>query len=174
MENMLGTALQDVCGPLGDLIARLKGKHGEEWLAALKRFLRKENPWPVAPMSGLKVWREVTFVERVYQLVIVTPEEFGYPSGTTRNTIYRLAQSAGLELAHWGIAHALYKTYIEQPEGEELIVASEPEKRSSLLGWSLRTVYNDGNGPQLRRTIGDGGYRWGKRRKFVFVLPNRT
>jgi len=29
-----------------DLLEKLLGGNGEQWFAALKRFLRKENPWP--------------------------------------------------------------------------------------------------------------------------------
>lgn len=38
-------ALHDVCGPLTDLIKKLSGDDGEQWLFALKRFNRKEDPW---------------------------------------------------------------------------------------------------------------------------------
>jgi len=44
-ENMLGKALRNELGPLEDLIGKLRGKEGIEWHSALKRFLRKENPW---------------------------------------------------------------------------------------------------------------------------------
>lgn len=49
-EGMLGKlSLCDVRGPRNDLEERLAGKHGAEWLLALKRFLRKEDPWPIDP-----------------------------------------------------------------------------------------------------------------------------
>lgn len=44
-EIMLGDALRTVCGPLGDLHQKLASPAGEEWMRALKRFLRKEDPW---------------------------------------------------------------------------------------------------------------------------------
>jgi len=56
--NMLGEALRTVCGPLGDLNQKLSGSNGEEWLTALKRFLRKENPWDGA--TTFPVWKTVT------------------------------------------------------------------------------------------------------------------
>lgn len=40
-------ALPDVQGPLCQLLGNLSGNEPELWFAALKRFLRKENPWPV-------------------------------------------------------------------------------------------------------------------------------
>jgi hypothetical protein len=42
---MLSEALRAVRGPLDQLIANLGGEHGEEWLAELKKFLRKEPCW---------------------------------------------------------------------------------------------------------------------------------
>jgi len=44
-QNMLGLALRDVRGPLNDLLGKLDGDEGQMWLASLKRFLRKENPF---------------------------------------------------------------------------------------------------------------------------------
>ncbi|MDP3991851.1 MAG: hypothetical protein Q8P66_03080 [Candidatus Colwellbacteria bacterium] len=55
---MLGEALRTVCGPLGDLNQKLSGPNGEEWLAALKLFLRKENPWDGKPT--FPEWKTVT------------------------------------------------------------------------------------------------------------------
>ncbi|MEK7615313.1 MAG: hypothetical protein AAB431_02935 [Patescibacteria group bacterium] len=49
-----GIALASVVGPIGDLNSKLAGKEGEKWLAAFKRFLRGENPWPEVPL-----WRKV-------------------------------------------------------------------------------------------------------------------
>jgi len=45
-KNMLGEVLRQVGGPLGDLWQKLAGEDGQEWLEALKRFLRKEESWP--------------------------------------------------------------------------------------------------------------------------------
>ena len=52
-KDVLGDALRTVCGPLGDLNQKLAGTNGEEWLTALKKFLRKENPWgdQIIPVS---------------------------------------------------------------------------------------------------------------------------
>lgn len=48
------SALANVAGPLEDFAKKLGGKQGEQWLAAFKRFLRKEEPWPKFP-----VWKIV-------------------------------------------------------------------------------------------------------------------
>lgn len=39
-------ALCDVRGPLKDLEDKLSGEDGKFWAAALKKMLRRENPWP--------------------------------------------------------------------------------------------------------------------------------
>lgn len=69
-KGMLGTlSLSDVQGPRDDLEQKLAGEDGAVWLAALKRFLRKENPWEVAqsdpswvvvPPFAPTVWEQVT------------------------------------------------------------------------------------------------------------------
>lgn len=44
-ENMLGVTVHDAQGVVADLLQKLGGENGEEWLKATKRFLRKEYPW---------------------------------------------------------------------------------------------------------------------------------
>jgi hypothetical protein len=52
-------ALCDVCGPLNDLTEKLSDvRKGTVWLAGLKRFLRKENPWENLSRR-FSVWRTI-------------------------------------------------------------------------------------------------------------------
>ncbi|MEZ0209101.1 MAG: hypothetical protein ACAH17_02925 [Candidatus Paceibacterota bacterium] len=44
MNNAPLTA-REIHGPYVQLLTNLQGEHGQEWLDALKRFNRKENPW---------------------------------------------------------------------------------------------------------------------------------
>ena len=51
-NDMLGTLVREIVGlpvqmtgTLYDLVKKLGGEDGWVWLSALKRFLRKENPW---------------------------------------------------------------------------------------------------------------------------------
>ena len=55
-QDMLGSALAEVAGPLKDFAGKLCGVEGEVWLTAFKKFLRKENPWeiPVESASPLR------------------------------------------------------------------------------------------------------------------------
>ena len=49
MNNMLSKALREfMSGPLNQLLVNLAGEESQVWEDALKRFLRKENPWPSA------------------------------------------------------------------------------------------------------------------------------
>lgn len=41
-------SLCDASGPMTDLLQKLSGEDGPNWLRSLNRFLRKENPWGVA------------------------------------------------------------------------------------------------------------------------------
>ena len=46
-EGMLGTLpLSETRGPRNDLEEKLASAEGREWLEALKKFLRREHPWP--------------------------------------------------------------------------------------------------------------------------------
>lgn len=44
--------LSDVTGPVNDLLTKLAGDDGADWLKGLKKFLRKENPWK--PLKAIK------------------------------------------------------------------------------------------------------------------------
>ncbi len=44
-QDMLGNTFREFVGTYRDLNDKLLGKDGSQWLAAFKKFLRKENPW---------------------------------------------------------------------------------------------------------------------------------
>lgn len=50
-KNMLGASVRETKGVITDLHEKLGGPHGKEWLAATKRFLRKENPLGIIDCS---------------------------------------------------------------------------------------------------------------------------
>lgn len=45
MTNHAQLTARDIHGPYTQLLTNLQGENGQEWLSALNRFLRKENPW---------------------------------------------------------------------------------------------------------------------------------
>ena len=54
MDTVLSRALrQFISGPLNQLLVNLGGEDGVEWEKALKRFLRRENPWEAPPPKSL-------------------------------------------------------------------------------------------------------------------------
>ena len=60
---MAKLALCEVSELIKQVLDCLSGENGEEWAASLRRFLRKENPWPlqVGVISGL--WQTVAQIE---------------------------------------------------------------------------------------------------------------
>ena len=61
--NSTQLALSDVRGLLNDLMLKLSAEDGSEWLTALNKMLRKENPWPVSDAArkvAVPVVREQT------------------------------------------------------------------------------------------------------------------
>ena len=64
--------LCDVSGPVTDLIQKLSGKEGFQWLRALNRMLRKENPW------GIPQIFEVTTAGRSGEGSILALEQQGF------------------------------------------------------------------------------------------------
>jgi hypothetical protein len=55
MKNALLT-IRDIHGPYMQLLTNLQGENGSEWLEALKKFNRKENPWSTKEMNSLTEW----------------------------------------------------------------------------------------------------------------------
>lgn len=60
-ENMktdasVGILIGEVSGLIADLMGKLAGEKGREWLEAFKLFLKKQNPWPevVKTVAGVK------------------------------------------------------------------------------------------------------------------------
>lgn len=51
---MTRLALCDISGPLTDLVQKLSGEDGGQWLRALNKMLRKENPW-----EQLHIWKTI-------------------------------------------------------------------------------------------------------------------
>lgn len=45
---------RDIHGPYVQLLTNLQGENGREWLDALKKFLRKENPFPKSEENNME------------------------------------------------------------------------------------------------------------------------
>ncbi len=67
MKNAQVT-LRDACGPLTDLLNKIVNDNSHLWLAALKKFCRKENPWPTKQVERAETKR----IEFVYDELITS------------------------------------------------------------------------------------------------------
>lgn len=76
-QDMLGISVCDVQGVVTDLLEKLGGSNGQEWLKASKKFLRKEDPWPT--------WSKPRFLRDMSKERGWTLEEEGpkHPEGLT-------------------------------------------------------------------------------------------
>lgn len=53
-------ALCDIRGLLDDLFDKLTGENWSEWFTALKKFLRKENPWKTAKAARVNILQYIS------------------------------------------------------------------------------------------------------------------
>lgn len=73
--NMAKIALCEARGPLNDLNDKLSGEDGDQWLGALRRFLRKESPWSEVlttadPDAWVDTFDLATIERRVFEITI--------------------------------------------------------------------------------------------------------
>lgn len=155
MENTR-LALCDVGGPFKDLIEKLSGDDGGQWLRALNKMLRKENSWEVFPVrktiklgthksidslcgaikgNGCRIsdWANdilnkvtVSSIETKVDLVVISVAELGFKDGATRAYIYEKAKRLGLELCPAEVGPQLRLQYKDQPREEWLLIAMKP------------------------------------------------
>ena len=190
-------ALSDAQGLLVDLLAKLCGKEGWLWLEALKKFLRKENPWEkilrtieIGTYSDVRALRQaieasgaelgnwagdvlnrtpLSKSKQFLNLVVLSVKELGFPDGAQLQDIYEAATcNWGLELCPAEVGPQLRLQYLDQPEGEWLIIAMNPICDSDGDP-SLFYVRCDGGTRWLSARFGDPGGFWGASHRFVFV-----
>lgn len=190
--------LSDVRGPLTDLLEKLEGKDGEVWLRGLKKFLRKENPWEGPEIfrtiqigtykdvgslrraleeSGTRIgtWAKdilnrtpLNKSEQSLDLMALSVKELGFPDGAQLQDIYKAANSQGLGFCPAEVGPQLCLQYLDQPEGEWLMIAMEAIKDSDGNP-SLFNVERDSSGRWLYARYGDPAYFWDAGYRFVFV-----
>ena len=61
-DNNVGITIAEVKGSLGDLNEKLASESGQEWLGALKLFLKKQNPWEAVVETAKAVTKKVEIV----------------------------------------------------------------------------------------------------------------
>jgi len=181
-------------GSFLDLAQKLSGEDGDMWYVALKRFLRKENPWPkvwktiqlgthssIADMrraldAGFRIGEWASrILEKValatkqesVDLVIPSVAELGFSECATIEQIYEAALKRGYQLCPAEVGPQFRLQYADQPMGERLIIAMEPITDS---GGYRRVFYvgRGGYGLWLYSDCGDPDSCYGPECRFVF------
>jgi hypothetical protein len=200
-ESCSGSALAEVAGPLKDLAEKLGGKEGPIWLSALKKFLRKENPWPSFSVwktikvgmfrhgrdlctflkqkgFNLTLWTpgflnkiEMASAETEIDLVILSVADMGF-SGADLASIYRRIEELDLESCSFEVAPCLRDQYREQLEGESLLVLS-PLILDEMGATQLFSVYRDRLGLSLGTEYSSLKAVYRPNQRFVAVKPRK-
>ena len=153
---MAKIALCDARGPLADLLDKLGGESGDQWLEALKHFLRRGVQFPVwrtiklgtglktaddfrkaLADNGFKVsdWANDILGQPAFtaateeievDLVVVSNAELGFEKGAKLKDTYARAKELGLELCSPEVGPQLRLQHENQPRGEWLLIAMEP------------------------------------------------
>jgi len=103
-------------------------------------------------------------------LALVSLSDLGLGSRASRGDIYERAGELGLRKCPKEVGPQLRRQYDDQPEGEWVIVASEPIADSDG-DFELFFVARDGNGLWLDSDYGNSDRFWRIYDRFVFVLP---
>lgn len=155
------------CGPLCDLVVKLNGDEGPEWLMAFKRFLRREDPW--------RRWRPpckfkpqfclpLESGRRIY-LALLTIEDLGLTDGVRLGEAYTRALSLGLCLCSPGLDRAICRDHTLRKrlcEAGEVIIAEDRPRQDYL---NYITPVGSGS-----RSDEDPRFRFGDR--ILFVVPS--
>ena len=143
-DDMLGKgALAAVAGPLKDLAEKLAGPDGEGWFAALKRFLRKEDPWGG---STFPIWMTVAIGGASREDLLMRLEKKGfYVSDWARDIMAKPAFVTSTEPREVSFVLPRVKDlgFTEMPTTRELF----GEERLARLGLGL---CEPEDGPHLR------------------------
>jgi hypothetical protein len=101
-------------------------------------------------------------------LVVVSVAELGFPDGATLKDIYAKAKTFDLELCPCEVGPQLRLQYMDQPNGEWLLVAMEPITDSDGDP-RVFDVGRGGRGRWLRARYGYPGIVWSGSSRWVFV-----
>jgi hypothetical protein len=147
--------LCDGRGPLNDLHDKLAGEAGDEWLGALKRFLRRESVWSTVPrmflgqfsdydeaLKTLKAAGRGTLnwanqmlhlvnweseARKLFEPVLIEDIKLGFDRPyRTEEMVERVAQSDMWRLCPAQVAALVAILYTDQPIGEYIPVCTTP------------------------------------------------
>lgn len=190
--------LPTVGGVLRELFDRLTGKEAGLWLAAAKRFLRKENPWgafptwktvelgayaslddlrtaleacgmPIGAYAGAMLARVTLSTRRkTLELVLVSGAQLGLEKGGTIAQHYAAALVIGFELCPAEVAPLMRIKYNNQKRGERLYFAMKGIISQGFNPNLFALVHNEG-GQCLYSSDGDPHVFYGPNDLWVFV-----
>ena len=197
--SVFGTsALAQVAGLLTDFFEKLAGPEGMMWLAAFKKFLKRENPWTsFLTWLTLKVgeYKTVGDLEQAIvgagcrisdwaadilkkialvpagmelELVNVSVRELGFKDGATREQIYSRAKELGFDLVPAIVGPLLRMLYKNQPMGEWLLMGMEPIVGSDGYLGVFSVVRSEG-GLWLYAYYGNPTDFWSPEDRWVFA-----
>ncbi|OGC67923.1 hypothetical protein A2450_01855 [candidate division WWE3 bacterium RIFOXYC2_FULL_40_11] len=110
--------------------------------------------------------------KKTVKLVVLSVGELGFPEDATATytDICKAACAQGLDLCEAEVGPQLRLQYLDQPEGEALVVAMPPLVASDgdLL---VSLVKRDGGEYRLNASYIFSGNRWSNSVRFVFVSP---
>ncbi len=186
--------LCDTRGPLNQLNDALAGSDGAMWLDALKRMLRKENPWvPIGKVittvtigvhktydtyrallgANVNKWTEDILKKTTLSqtptdidLIEVSGTELGFDKAARFDVICKRIVERGFDLCPAEAGPALRLAYKDQPNGELLIVAMEALTDSDGCPFVF-CVAHDGDGLRLGTVYGSPGYLFYPAGRFV-------
>lgn len=102
MPSVLGTSvLAEVAGAITDFFEKLAGPDGTIWLAAFKRFLRKENPWGTVVFP---VWKTIKLGTGL----------------TTADDFRNVLRASGCRIGNWANDILGQPAFMASPEEQEL------------------------------------------------------
>lgn len=139
-EGMLGRLpLSTVRGPKATLDDRLAGSDGEEWLVALNKFLRRQNPWSAfdepkkreRKPRPIRHWRKIgdNIIEVNFRTPVILPFDGTVEEWKTARRGWVRVERKGDEL------------YVD---GRKVVFHLEPEQLSgSIQGHELRKRLQD-------------------------------
>jgi hypothetical protein len=143
------------------------GKTAKELTKELKDNGFEISDYAKDEMMENKEFKPLKKAEKL-DLVILSVNDLGFPSGATRQEIYEKAQELGLKIVPAEVGPQLRLQYEDQPMGEYLIIGSEPLAASSG-NLSVFNVDHRDSGRWLDNFPGNPGNHWLSLHRWVFA-----
>lgn len=144
-DGILGLALRDVRGPLGDLLDKLDGEDGQMWLSSLKRFLRKENPFGddlLPDLDWVKVYWELGLGREFSELVKANPNKLAPRAGLWTVPVLKVVTHGRVMATFQKLKIATYQ-YVSDLDKDVVKNDRDPNRDGSYTVSFRRTVEAD-------------------------------